>query len=72
VLGPPAVYSFLTLAARRFDERVAPEIGKFNWHRFLVSSFLSGLPSGLFHLSDDVLPVILRKAFEIAGVSTER
>ena len=26
----------------------------------------------LRHLSDDVLPVILRKAFEIAGVSTSK
>ena len=26
----------------------------------------------LRHLSDDVLPIILRKAFEIAGVSTSK
>ena len=49
VLGPPVVYSFLTFASRRFDERAAPEIeGKFNWRRFLISLLLSGIPSGLF------------------------
>ena len=39
---------------------------------------MPGLPQAhqykrsLRHLSDDVLPVILRKAFEIAGVSTSK
>jgi hypothetical protein len=60
VLGPPVVYGYLTFASRRFDERAAPEIeGKFNWRRFFISAFLSGIPSGLFLVLLIALPNVV-------------
>ncbi len=39
----------LMQVSRRFNERAAPETsGRFNWHPFIVSSTMSGLPSLVF------------------------
>ena len=60
VLGPPVVDGYLTFASRRFDERAAPETeGKFNWRRFFISAFLSGIPSGLFLVLLIALPNVV-------------
>lgn len=49
VLGPPVAHAAIVHTARRFDERVAPEVvGRFNWQRFAISTTLTGITPLLF------------------------
>lgn len=48
VLGPPAAYGSLLHVERRFERRAAPETKGFNWRRFVMSTVLTGIPSGVF------------------------
>jgi hypothetical protein len=48
--GPPVGLAFVFLTARKFEETAAPDIPgrKFNWRRFLLATFFTGIPYAIY------------------------
>ncbi len=59
VLGPPLVHASIVYTSQRFSDRASPITGKFNWRRFLISSCLTGTPTGLFFALLLAIPKVL-------------
>jgi hypothetical protein len=45
-IGPPVLLGSIYHIQHRFEERAAPDVGKFNWRRVGISTVFSGVPAG--------------------------